>query len=120
MEEAVSLTRMVEKQLRARGIADERVLKAMGTVPRHQFIAPEYRHKAYDDCPLPIGGGQTISQPYMVAAMSAALALKGHETVLEVGTGSGYQAAVLAQLAARVYSMERDPDLVKTDRKSVV
>jgi protein-L-isoaspartate(D-aspartate) O-methyltransferase len=111
--------RMVADQLRGRGITDERVLAAMSVVPRHEFIAPEWRHKAYEDCPLPIRGGQTISQPYMVAAMSAALRLQGHETVLDVGTGSGYQAAVLAQLAARVFSIERDPELLALARKTL-
>ena len=110
---------MVEKQIRARGIQDTRVLDAMLSVPRHEFVGPEYRPMAYEDRPLPIGAGQTISQPYMVAAMSQALALKGHETVLDVGTGSGYQAAVLAYLAARVYSIEREGVLVETARAAL-
>ena len=110
---------MVEEQIRARGIQDTRVLAAMREVPRHEFVGPEYRHLAYDDRPLPIGAGQTISQPYMVAAMSEALALKGPETVLDVGTGSGYQAAVLASLAARVYSIEREHVLVETARATL-
>ena len=90
---------MVEKQLRQRGIRDDRVLQAMSRVPRHEFVPPELFREAYQDHPLPIGGGQTISQPYMVAAMIEILALKGSERVLEVGTGSGYEAAVLARLA---------------------
>lgn len=102
---------MVMKQLMARGIVDARVLQAMRTVPRHEFVAAEVRHLAYRDCPLPIGDQQTISQPYMVALMSQMLALKGYERVLEVGTGSGYQTAILCQLAAQVYSLERYPRL---------
>lgn len=97
---------MVEHQLRRRGIREERVLEAMNQVPRHEFVSPEFAPQAYEDHPLPIGQGQTISQPYMVAAMVEALELQGHERVLEVGTGSGYQAAVLARLAARVYTIE--------------
>ncbi len=102
---------MVETQLEPRGIVDSRVLDAMRKVPRHEFV-PEYlRHKAYDDMALPIGDGQTISQPYMVAAMTELLELAGDERVLEVGTGSGYQAAVLAELAKEVYTIELYPDL---------
>ena len=102
---------MVEHQLRRRGIRDELVLEAMNQVPRHEFVSPEFAPQAYEDHPLPIGQGQTISQPYMVAAMVEALELKGSERVLEVGTGSGYQAAVLARLAARVYTIECNPVL---------
>ncbi|MBI3896630.1 MAG: protein-L-isoaspartate(D-aspartate) O-methyltransferase [Acidobacteria bacterium] len=102
---------MVEYQLRCRGIVNERVLEAMRQVPRHEFVPPEQMKDAYEDRPLPIGQGQTISQPYMVAAMVEALELKGTERVLEVGTGSGYQAAVLARLAAQVYTIEFDPVL---------
>jgi protein-L-isoaspartate(D-aspartate) O-methyltransferase len=98
---------MVEVQLRARGIADERVLAAMARVPREQFVPPELRDRAYDDAALPIGEGQTISQPYMVARICEELALRGGERVLDVGTGSGYQAAVLAELAGEVHSIER-------------
>lgn len=98
---------MVETQLRSRDISDERVLEAFLAVPRHEFVPAEHSHQAYDDCPLPIGEGQTISQPYMVAAMTQALALGGQETVLEVGTGSGYQAAILARLARQVHTIER-------------
>jgi len=104
---AVQRTWMVESQLRSRDISDPRVLEAFLAVPRHEFVPPEQREQAYDDCPLPIGEGQTISQPYMVAAMTQALSLTGVETVLEVGTGSGYQAAILARLAARVYTIEQ-------------
>ena len=107
---------MVSRQLRGRGIRDQRVLQAMLEVPRHEFVAPEFRHQAYDDRPLPIGAGQTISQPYMVAIMTESLDLQGHEKVLEIGTGSGYQAAVLARLAARVYTIERERELVDTAR----
>jgi protein-L-isoaspartate(D-aspartate) O-methyltransferase len=98
---------MVELQLRARGIADERVLAAMARVPRELFVPEELRRHAYDDAALPIGEGQTISQPYMVARICEELALRGQERVLDVGTGSGYQAAVLAELAAEVHSIER-------------
>jgi protein-L-isoaspartate(D-aspartate) O-methyltransferase len=102
---------MVTEQLEARGIRDPRVLAAMRLVPRHLFVAPALRERAYEDTPLPIGEHQTISQPYMVALMSEALALGPGERVLEVGTGSGYQAAVLAELGARVVSLERLPGL---------
>ena len=98
---------MVEQQLRARGICDARVLEAMARVPRHEFVPAPLRDEAYGDHPLPIGEGQTISQPYVVAAMLAALELAPEDKVLEVGTGSGYQAAVLAELARAVYSIER-------------
>ncbi len=104
---------MVVRQLRRRGIRDERVLQAMGEVPRHEYVPPEHRRIAYEDHPVSIGQGQTISQPYMVAAMTEALELRGTERVLEVGTGSGYQAAILARLAARVYTIERDPELFR-------
>ena len=102
---------MVQIQLAARGIHDPKVLAAMAKVPRHRFVPPGYRRWAYSDQPLPIGFGQTISQPYIVAFMTQALELKGGEKVLEVGTGSGYQAAVLAEIAARVYSIEIIPQL---------
>ena len=98
---------MVEWQLRQRGIRDPGVLEAMRKVPRHEFVPPKLLAQAYDDCPLPIGEGQTISQPYMVGAMTEAAELSGRETALEVGTGSGYQAAILARLAARVYTIEQ-------------
>lgn len=105
---------MIEQQLRQRGIRDERVLQAMGAIPRHLFVPPELQDHAYDDGPLPIDKGQTISQPYMVALMSESLLLNGTETVLEIGTGSGYQAAVLSQLATQVYSVEIIPELAET------
>src|SRR5512145_817245 len=94
---------MVEKQLVERGICDHRVLEAMRRVPRHEFISADLRHLAYRDCPFPIGDNQTISQPYVVALMSQLVHLTGVERVLEVGTGSGYQAAVLCEVAAQVY-----------------
>jgi protein-L-isoaspartate(D-aspartate) O-methyltransferase len=102
---------MIEKQLRRRGINDAAVLAAMMAVPRHEFVAEELRAHAYDDLPLPIGGGQTISQPYIVAAMTAALHLRPGDRVLEIGTGCGYQAAVLARLAKEVFTIERRPEL---------
>ena len=102
---------MVEHQIARRGIRDMRVLDAMRSVPRHEFVPPEYRHAAYADGPLPLGSGQTISQPYIVALMSELLELVGNEKVLEVGTGSGYQAALLAELARDVYSIERHAGL---------
>jgi protein-L-isoaspartate(D-aspartate) O-methyltransferase len=102
---------MVSAQLRARGISDERVLEAMARVPRHEFVDEEYREQAYEDHPVPIGEGQTLSQPYIVAIMLEALSLTGSEKVLEVGTGSGYQTALLAELAHEVYSVERHTSL---------
>jgi protein-L-isoaspartate(D-aspartate) O-methyltransferase len=107
---------MVESQIRGRGIRDERVLSALNRVERHRFVPPEYRSAAYADHPLPIGQGQTISQPYIVALMTALLELKGIEKVLEVGTGSGYQAAVLAELAKEVYTIEIVPTLAEAAR----
>ncbi len=104
---------MVDEQLRARDITDRRVLGAMERVPRHLFIDPRFRGEAYEDYPLPIEEGQTISQPYIVALMTQCLELKGKEKVLEVGTGSGYQAAVLAELADRVYTIEIHEALAK-------
>jgi protein-L-isoaspartate(D-aspartate) O-methyltransferase len=104
---------MVESQLIPRGIRNERVLDAMRRVPRHLFVEEVIRHSAYDDMALPIGEGQTISQPYMVAIMTELLDLKGTEKVLEIGTGSGYQAAILAELAKEVYTIERIPVLTK-------
>jgi protein-L-isoaspartate(D-aspartate) O-methyltransferase len=98
--------KMVETQLMGRDITDTRVLAAMAKVERHRFVPVDERAKAYDDCPLPIGEGQTISQPYIVALMTQLLNLKGNEKVLEIGTGSGYQAAVLAELAREVYTIE--------------
>ena len=98
---------MITRDLRGRGIRDEAVLSAMSTVPRHRFVLPEYQHLAYSDAPLPIGEQQTISQPYIVALMTEALCLKGGERVLEIGTGSGYQSAVLAELDVDLWSIER-------------
>lgn len=98
---------MVELQMRQRGIKDERILAAFLEVPRHEFVPPEYLSEAYEDHPLPIGEGQTISQPYMVAVMTEALELQGDERVLDVGTGSGYQTAILARLVREVYSIEK-------------
>jgi len=98
--------KMVESQIKSRGVRDPRVLSAMLKVERHLFVPKEFRNSAYSDQPLPIGEGQTISQPYIVALMTELLELKGGERVLEVGTGSGYQAAILAELAAEVYTIE--------------
>lgn len=105
---------MVNSQLRARGIIDPRVLDAMLRVPRHEFVADSYRDAAYEDHPLPIGEGQTISQPYVVAVMLELLQLTGNEKVLEVGTGSGYVTALLSRLEAQVFSVERYADLAVT------
>lgn len=102
---------MVEKQLRSRSITDARILNVMENVPRHEFVKEDVGAMAYGDYPLPVGHGQTISQPYMVALMTEALELKGNEKVLEIGTGSGYQAAVLAELVSNVYTVERIPEL---------
>ncbi|HET7449289.1 MAG TPA: protein-L-isoaspartate(D-aspartate) O-methyltransferase [Gaiellaceae bacterium] len=109
----------VDRQLRGRGIADERVLEAMRRVPRELFVPLAERVHAYDDSALPIGYGQTISQPYVVALTCSALRLRGHERVLDVGTGSGYQAAVLAQLAASVVGVERIPELAAAARRNL-
>jgi protein-L-isoaspartate(D-aspartate) O-methyltransferase len=104
---AVARRRMVEEQIKARGIVDDKLLAAMVKVPRHMFVEKGLDSQAYSDRALPIGEGQTISQPYMVAIMTASLRLTGHEKVLEIGTGSGYQTAVLAELAAKVFTIER-------------
>jgi protein-L-isoaspartate(D-aspartate) O-methyltransferase len=109
--------RMVEEQLRPRGIRDPRVLAAMRKVPREEFIATEDIRDAYGDHPLPIGAGQTVSQPYIVAAMVEALGLKPADRVLEVGTGTGYQAAILAELAAEVWTIERHEELANKARE---
>lgn len=98
---------MVKEQIIPRGIKDSRVVQAMSNVPRHLFVPPEYQDSAYQDHPLPIGEGQTISQPYIVGLMTQCLQLKDEETVLEIGTGSGYQTAILSRLAKEVYSVER-------------
>jgi protein-L-isoaspartate(D-aspartate) O-methyltransferase len=114
----VSRRRMLERLARG-GIRDERVLQALASVPRHALVPEALGHRAYDEAPLPIGAGQTISAPGTVAAMSAALALAGEEKVLEIGTGSAYQAAVLARLAARVISIERVPALASRARRAL-
>lgn len=108
--------RMVESQLRARGIADERVLGAMLRVPRHEFSPERYRDQAYEDHPLPIAEGQTISQPYIVASMLEAVQLSARDKVLEVGTGSGYVTALLAELTGEVVSIERHASLAERAR----
>jgi protein-L-isoaspartate(D-aspartate) O-methyltransferase len=110
---------MVEKQLRRRGIADERVLAAMERVPRELFVSEPYRDRAYDDAALPIGEEQTISQPFMVARICEVLAVRESDRVLDVGTGSGYQAAVLAELAADVHTIERIPGLAQGAREAL-
>lgn len=111
--------RMVEHQLRRREISDERVLRAMARVPRELFVPEDLRQYAYEDGALPIGHGQTISQPFIVATICALLSLDGHERVLDVGTGSGYQAAVLAELAAEVVTVERVPELAEGARAAL-
>jgi protein-L-isoaspartate(D-aspartate) O-methyltransferase len=113
----IARRRMVESQLRLRGIADQRVLEAMVRVPRHEFAPERYRDQSYEDHPLPIGEEQTISQPYIVALMLEALALSPGDRVLEVGTGSGYVTALLAEMAARVFSLERHAVLADAARK---
>jgi protein-L-isoaspartate(D-aspartate) O-methyltransferase len=109
--------KMVDTQIRARGIRDPRVLKALEKVPRHLFVNEALRDQAYNDNPLPIDGGQTISQPYIVALMTEALELKGSEKVLEIGTGSGYQAAILAELVDHVFSIDRIASLAGNARR---
>jgi protein-L-isoaspartate(D-aspartate) O-methyltransferase len=111
--------RMVDQQLRGRDIVDERVLEAMAKVPRELFVPEELRERAFDDAALPIGAGQTISQPYMVARIAEELGLDGDERVLDVGTGSGYQAAVLAELADEVHTIERLPELAEQARANL-
>jgi protein-L-isoaspartate(D-aspartate) O-methyltransferase len=107
---------MVKHQIAARGVKDPRVLEAMSRVPRHLFVPDNLADRAYDDSPLPIGEGQTISQPYMVAWMTELLEVEGSDRVLEIGTGSGYQAAILCELAAQVISIEKYPDLAREAR----
>ena len=104
---------MVDRQIRGRGVRDPRVLEALAAVPRHRFVPPQLQEQAYADTPLPIGSSQTISQPYIVAYMTEALQLPPDATVLEIGTGSGYQAAVLAEVAREVYSIEIVPELAE-------
>jgi protein-L-isoaspartate(D-aspartate) O-methyltransferase len=113
-EYAVQREEMIEKQLRRRGIQDAAVLAAMAAVPRHEFVSEDVRAHAYDDLPLPIGSGQTISQPYIVAAMTTALHLQPGDRVLEIGTGCGYHAAVLSRLAKEVFTIERRPELASS------
>jgi protein-L-isoaspartate(D-aspartate) O-methyltransferase len=114
---ATSRAQMVDSQLRARGISDQRVLEAMLTVPRHKFVPEAYRSQAYEDHPLPIGNEQTISQPYVVALMLELLHLTPNDTVLEIGTGSGYVTALLAELTAEVFSVERHAALADNARQ---
>jgi len=114
---AVERKKMVESQLRARGLRDERVLAVMGRVPRQPFVSDSGRAQAYEDHPLPIGLGQTISQPYIVAVMIEALAVDPSDRILEVGTGSGYVTALLSEMASHVYSIERHRDLLERARE---
>ena len=115
----LAVRQMVETQLRARDIREERVLAAMGSVPRHEFVGVEYSNEAYADHPIPIGNGQTISQPYIVALTLEALSLQPTDKVLEVGTGSGYQTAALTLLASQVYSMERHGGLASRAQETL-
>ena len=110
---------MVAEQIKARGVRDLRVLDTMAHVPRHQFLPEAQRGEAYDDRPIPIGHGQTISQPYIVAYMTEALRVGAEHRVLEIGTGCGYQTAILAELAAEVYSIERVPELAERARRTL-
>jgi len=119
MEWAEQRRLMVERQLRARGIRDPRVLAAMGEIPREEFVPHPYRGASYADDPAPIGHGQTISQPYMVALMAECLELTGTETVLEVGGGCGYHAAVLGAVATKVITMELIPELAEMARQNL-
>jgi len=114
---AAARAEMVETQIQSRGVRSPDVLRAMGRVPRHLFVPPNLQRRAYEDTPLPIGRGQTISQPFVVAHMTEALAVTRDHTVLEIGTGSGYQAAVLAELAREVYTIEIVPDLADGARR---
>lgn len=111
--------RMVDEQLRARDISDERVLEAMERVPRELFVPEDLRGRAFDDAALPIAAGQTISQPYMVGRIAAELGLDGDERILDVGSGSGYQAAVLAELGEEVHTIERIPELAEQARRNL-
>jgi len=115
----MSAPRWIDDQLRRRGITDERVLAAMARVPREQFVPADMRELAYDDAALPLGHGQTVSQPFVVAFICQGLGLDGDERVLDVGTGSGYQAAVLAELAADVHTIERIPELAAGARAAL-
>ncbi len=118
-DEAIAREAMVNQQIAGRGIRDARVLHAMRQIPRHAFVPEAMRAQAYDDHPIAIGRGQTISQPYMVGLMTEALELRPEDRVLEVGTGSGYQAAVLAALAKEVYTIERHPELARRARETL-
>jgi protein-L-isoaspartate(D-aspartate) O-methyltransferase len=111
--------RMVETQIAARGVKDERVLAAMTDIPRHLFVPSTFREAAYNDSPLPIGKGQTISQPYIVAVMTELLMVKPEDRVLEIGSGSGYQAAILGKLAKSVITVERIPDVADMARENL-
>ncbi|MCM8771321.1 MAG: protein-L-isoaspartate(D-aspartate) O-methyltransferase [Candidatus Omnitrophica bacterium] len=117
MDDTALRIRMVKEQLLGRDINDERVLAAFQKVPRHLFVPEDFQKNAYEDYPLPIGEGQTISQPYMVALMTQLLCLSGEEKVLEIGTGSGYQAAILAELSKEVYTIERFETLANNAKK---
>lgn len=108
---------MVETQLKARGLTDERLMAAFRKVPRHLFVPAEFRREAYADHPLPIESGQTISQPYIVGLMTDCLRLRGHERVLEIGAGTGYQTAILAEMALDIFSVERLPELMQAVAK---
>ncbi len=119
MEDAEKRKRMVEAQLVPRGISDPRVVRAFLDVPRHHFVPAPYAASSYADNPLPIGAGQTISQPYMVAIMTERLRLKGDEKVLEIGTGSGYQAAILAEMCVQVCTVERERSLLDRAKKTL-
>jgi len=110
---------MVSEQIERRGICDTHLLTAFRSVPRHLFVPSEYQHWSYEDCPLPIGHGQTISQPYIVALMTSLLHLQGDETVLEIGTGSGYQAAILGSLCQKVHTIERVATLSESAGRSI-
>lgn len=110
---------MVELQIASRGVRDDRVLSAMRSIPRHLFVPPTYRDAAYNDCPLPIGRGQTISQPYIVAVMTELLQIRPGDRVLEIGGGSGYQAAILGTLARDVISIERIPDVAEMAKENL-
>ena len=111
--------KMVAVQLRRRGVHDERVLAAMERVPRHEFVDPQYRNRAYDDDPVPIGEGQTVSQPYIVAYMLQEIGIAPEHRVLEIGTGTGYQAALLAELAGEVFTIERHRSLAEAARENL-
>jgi len=115
-EYSISAQKMISEQIASRGIKDERVLEAFRRVPRYRFVEETFKRQAYNDHPLPIGSGQTISQPFIVALMTEALELSGTESVLEIGTGSGYQTAILAELAGHVYSIERIEKLAKRSK----